>query len=123
MKSEKVLFRVPELVRQSLEPYAEIFESIVIPMVKHVPLGLIGKAMANRLDGEIVEYQNRKKQEQHCFLVYYGLMLCCMYSSQEDLREKDPAKRSRKLALIGKARTLICLTYQHMAYELIPFML
>jgi hypothetical protein len=123
MENKRVLVYVPELIRDCLHPYVEIFETIVVPMIKNVPLGMINKSMAKQLHGKIAEFENRKGENQHSFLIYYGLMLCCMYSSQEYLKNESTNHKSKKLNTIAKARTLICIAYQHHAYELIPFML
>jgi hypothetical protein len=123
MKSKKLLIRVPELVRDYLQPYAEMFEEIVTPMAQKIPLNKIDEDLADQLEGEIDGYQNTKGQVQHFFIVYYGLMLCCMYTSQECLNIDNPNEKARRLAIINKARLLISLAYQHKAFNIIPFML
>jgi hypothetical protein len=109
-------------MRDYLYPYSEIFEEVVIPMIRDVSLDKVDKHLARKLHHEIAGYESRKYGRQHhYFLVYYGLMLCCLYTNQDCLEIKDPKQRLAELKLISTARSLICLAYQHKAYHLIPF--
>lgn len=101
----KKLVEVPGLVRDCLQPYTEIFEGIVIPMIKRVPLGLIDDSLSRRLHREITGYENRKERFNHPFLTYYGLMLCCMYASQECFEFKKSKPNTEKLGLINRRLT------------------
>jgi hypothetical protein len=123
MSGSKRLVEVPGLVRDWLRPYAEMFEDIIIPMVRQVPLGMIDQSLARQVRAEIAAYENRKGEIHHCFLVYYGLMLCCMYTSQECFELRKMKGKTTTLDVVNKARILICLAYQEDAYKLLPFML
>ena len=122
MKSKKLSVQVPLLVKDYLEPYGEIFENIVIPMVEKISLDKIDELLARKLDQEVEGSLNARNQRQHDILIYAGLMLCCMYSNRECLREKASRQKLTRLTLIAKARSLICLAYQDEAYVW-PFLL
>ena len=123
MKEGKSILMVADLFRDSLQPYAELFENIVIPMVKQASWGMIDKALAKKLRLEIAEYENRKKQPLHYILLYCGLMLCCMHTTQSILDTvKRVDRRAKQINLVNKARLLICLAYQQEQFTSLPFM-
>jgi len=121
MKGNKTMPRVPGLIRDSLQPYAEIFEDIVLPMIKQTPCGYIDEVLAKTLRREIAEYENRKGQPLHCVLLYYGLILCCTYASQDIMAIKNVPRKTKQINFINKARLLICLAYQQETFHLAPF--
>lgn len=122
MKEGKKTLGVPSIIRDSLQPYAEIFENIVLPMVRQTPWGCIDETLAKNLRRKIAEYENRKNQPLHWALLYYGLIFCCTYSSQDVMAIKDVVRRTKQINLLNKARLLICLAYQQETFNLVPFM-
>ena len=123
MRGKQLVVKVPTLVRDYLHPYVEIFEDIIIPIVKDVPIESVDNALVLKVRREIAGFQNLRNSVQHDFLIYYGLMLCCMYLTQEWMELRRTPRNGDKINLINKARLLICLAYQAEAYKLIPFML
>ncbi len=123
MKEKKLLLPVPCLVRDYLQPYAEIFENVVIPMIEKVRLDKIDVPLVKKFKRSVEYSLNQINQRQHNILIYVGLMLCCMYSNLRCLEQKVVTRRKLKeLTLIAKARSLICLAYQDEAYVW-PFLL
>ena len=123
MDKSSLTIRVSGLIRDGLKPYVEIFENIVVPIAQRISFSEIDKHKIIKMEKEIERHQVQEGQQQHFFIVYYGLMLTCMYAEKECLKSDRPRERGKKLNIIAKARTLICIAYQHRAYDLIPFML
>jgi len=127
MKKSKATVRVPELFRDSLQPYTELFENIIIPMVEQASWGMIDKTLSKNLRLEIAEYENRNGQHLHYVLTYYGLIFCCLHTSQsiiatnKDVKNND--RRTKQINLVNKARLLICLAYQQDQLMTLPLML
>lgn len=126
MKNSNTLVKVPDLFRDSLQPYTELFENIVIPMVKQASWGMVDNELAKNLRMEIAEYENRYEQHLHYVLTYYGLMFCCLHASQDILsirkNVKKTDRRTKQINLVNKARLLICLAYQQDQFLTLPLM-
>lgn len=126
MKESKTIVRVPDLFRESLQPYTELFENIIVPMVKQASWGMVDNDLAKTLRMEIAEYENRNGQHLHYVLTYYGLMFCCLHTSQSILETRKNVKkndrRTKQINLVNKARLLICLAYQQDQFMTLPLM-
>ena len=124
MKDSNPIVKVPDLFRDSLQPYTELFENIVIPMVKQAPWGMVDDNLAKNLRMLIAEYENRNDYHLHFVLTYYGLMFCCLHVSQSILSTRRIIKkndfRTKQINLVNKARLLICMAYQQDQFMTLP---
>jgi hypothetical protein len=126
MIESKATVRVPDPFRDSLHPYTELFENIIVPMITQASWGMIDNDLGKNLRMEIAEYENRNGQHLHYLLTYYGLMFCCLHTSQDilatnkDARKND--RRTKQINLVNKARLLICLAYQQDQFMTLPLM-
>ena len=110
-----VTITVPIEARDSLQPYADIFETIVIPLVRNLGDEEIESFKTRKRLTDLVSNYSAEKgiREPHSVLVYYGLMLCCYYCSgySSFLKRRSSKKLSSTLEIIAKARALIRVTY------------
>ncbi len=119
-RSEESAIEVPVEAKDELQPYADIFETIIIPLVRN--LGdeeiLLSHKTRQRLTERISNYCRKADiREPHPVLVFYGLMLCCYYcSGYESYPKLRPSKQSSALETIAKARALIRVTYYHLQH-------
>lgn len=108
--------RVPLELRESLQPYADIFETVIIPLIQDVSDEdiLLSHITRDRKLVELISDYCGKKDihEPHPVLMFYGLMLCCYHCAKEE----SLRNLSLTLEVITKARALIRVTYYHLKY-------
>jgi len=113
--SQKASIRVPRHVRHRLQPYATIFEEVVIPLARKVntdtPSGHVKVQLREALEQRQREFLG---VIQHPALIHYALLLCCYHTCSEALRPRQGRKISRSVLKLGrKAFVLIEESYQH----------
>ena len=110
-RATPVKITVPSNERLSLMPYAELFETILIPMVQDLTEDELWNFKAqNRLYRAILDSLALRYDGTHRALIYYGLLLCCYFCNQEIAAQQRPQGFSA-LETIAKAKLLTKLTF------------
>src|SRR3989344_5436829 len=126
MKKQKKSYRittikVPLGLREGLQLYADIFETIIIPLVQDLSDEdiLLSHITRDWKLTELISDYCRKNDihEPNPTLMFYGLMLCCYHCAKEEsyLRRRHSSRNpSLTLEVIAQARALIRVTYYHL---------
>src|SRR4051812_11125020 len=100
--------QVPLNVRFRLQPYAILFEEVVVPLAQQVRRRRVPIAAKTQLRNAL---ESRQRElvgcVQHPQLIHYALLLCCYHAQLQVEREGRNQGRTRRTQLFVKAFHLI----------------